>query len=274
MKAPFQVLLAAMCITGGAAQAHEFWIEAEDYTVGPGAEISATFRNGEEMVGSTLSYVPGRSARLDMAVGDEVVPVPVRIGDDPAVLVDGLPDGLVVIIHETTPADLTYRDRDGRTGWARFTGFVEHKDLTGVLAAHDARGLPREDVRERYTRFAKALVAVGDGAGSDRAFGLRTEFVALANPYTDDVAGGLPVRLLLDGTPRADAQIEFFARDPDGTVTIATLRTDADGVGLLPVRPGHEYLVDAVAMAPVETDGTGPAWHSLWAALTFAVPEG
>ena len=105
------------------------------------------------------------------------------------------------------------------------------------------------------------------------AFGLRTEFVALANPFTDDLAQGMPMRLLLDGTPRPDAQVELWARAPDGTVAISYHRTDAEGIVVLPVRAGHVYMADAVTLEAVEPVGDGdPEWLSLWANLTFAVP--
>ena len=63
---------------------------------------------------------------------------------------------------------------------------------------------------ETYRRYAKSLVAVGDGKGSDRDVGLDTEIIALANPYTDDVSGGLPVLVTLYGEPRKDAQVETY----------------------------------------------------------------
>ena len=66
-----------------------------------------------------------------------------------------------------------------------------------------------------------------------------TEIVAEANPYTDDLTAGLPVRVLYQGTPRADAQGEIFDKSPGGDVEITLTRTDADGRALIPVTPGH-----------------------------------
>ncbi|WP_308916219.1 DUF4198 domain-containing protein [Jannaschia sp. LMIT008] len=269
------ILTAALCIAAFQAQGHEFWIDAEDWTVPSNGTVTADFRNGEKFAGSAFSYIPRRSVRFDMAVGDAVRPVPARLGDSPAFAVPDLPDGLLVILHETADSTLTYGDKDGRTGWERFLAFGAHKDFGELAARHDSRGLPREGVRESYRRYAKALVAVGDGAGSDRAFGLRSEIVALANPYADEVTGGLPVRVLWDGAARADAQVELFARRPDGTVEVTLHRTDADGVAVLPVAPGHVYLADAVVLEPLEPAADGdPVWGTHWAALTFAVPEG
>ena len=127
---------------------------------------------------------------------------------------------------------------------------------------------------ENYYRFAKSLVAVGDGAGADRRVGLRTELVALANPYTDDVSGGLPVQLWYEDELQADYQIELFTRDAAGAVTITYHRTDAAGVALLPVAPGMTYMVDSVFLAPLEPTADSDAiWATYWANLTFTVPQ-
>ena len=232
------------------------------------------FRVGEAFVGSGYSFLPTRSARLDVVTGAGSAPLPARAGDSPAVTVGGLPEGLVAIVHETTESDLTWTDKPDRTGWERFVTFAEHKDAAEAVAAHEAAGLPREGVTEGYVRYAKALLGVGEAAGADRATGLRTEIVALANPYTDDLSGGLPVRVLLDGAPRAGAQVELFAQAPDGTVTVTTHPADGEGVAVLPVAAGHVYLADSVAFeeGPGFGGSEGPMWRTLWAALTFAVP--
>ena len=82
--------------------------------------------------------------------------------------------------------------------------------------------------------------------------------------------------MVLNGTPRADVQVEVFSRRA-GTkepALIQLYRTDALGIARFPVIHGHEYMVDNVALRPVEApNADDPVWHSLWANLTFAVPE-
>jgi len=138
---------------------------------------------------------------------------------------------------------------------------------------HKSRGLPDTGFKEAYSRYGKSLIAVGDGAGADQNVGLLTEIVALANPYTDDLTDGLPVQVLYEGKPRANVQVELFDRAPDGEVAVTLHRTDNTGVAVIPVAPGHEYLVDSVVMRAVgPADDKGHVWESLWASLTFKVP--
>lgn len=190
------------------------------------------------------------------------------MGDLPALQATA-PEGLAVIVHQTTPLSLRW------TKWETFTDFCKHKDFRWAIEDHKARGLPDDGFQESYTRYAKSLVAVGKGAGQDRASGMETEFVALANPYTDDISKGMPVLLLYQGKPRMDVQVEVFARAADGTVTDQFYRTDMEGKATIPVTPGVEYLFDAVVMRPLagSVAEETPVWESLWASLTFRVPD-
>jgi uncharacterized GH25 family protein len=182
----------------------------------------------------------------------------------------GLEDGLAILVHETTNSTLTYREFD------KFINFIEHKDFEGLPEAHRARGLPDVGFVESYRRFAKSLISVGSGAGQDRQVGLEIEIVALSNPYADDLSDGMAVQVYLNAAPRPDVQVEVFSRRT-GTkepAVIQLYRTDADGIARFPVLTGHDYMVDNVALRPVEPAGADdPVWHSLWANLTFSSPE-
>lgn len=250
------------------AQAHEFWISPESYQVAPGSAIIAELRVGENLKGAGYPYIPSRVARFDVLQGDTRHDTGSELGDRPALDLALAEPGLAIIVHETLDNTLKYPK------WERFVTFTDHKDFAWAQAAHQERGLPETGFIETYRRYGKSLIAVGDGSGRDAPVGLDTEIVALANPYTDDLSAGLPVRVLYFGAPRSDVQVELFARGPDGEVEVTLHRTDSAGVATLPMEPGTEYLVDSVvleALEPVE-DGD-PVWHTLWASLTFQTPQ-
>lgn len=248
--------------------AHEFWIDPEVYQVPSEGTITARLRVGEAFAGAEQSYLARNFDRFDLACSGALSSVEGRAGDRPALTVEAPRDGLCVVIHQTRDHTLTYRD------WQKFVNFVEHKDFAGVLTEHAARGLPETNFVELYSRYAKSLIAVGSGAGADADMGLETEIVAEANPYQDEMTDGLPIRVLYQGEPRADVQVELFAKPPSGAVVVTLHRTDADGRVTLPVEAGHAYLADAVVLrALTPTNDGDPVWESLWASLTFAVPE-
>ncbi|MGB3245525.1 MAG: DUF4198 domain-containing protein [Sulfitobacter sp.] len=251
--------------------AHEFWIVPEKYQVAPGSAIRADFKNGQEFKGNTLSYFEGRSARFETALGDDVKTVEARAGDAPALQMTAPDaDGLLVVLHETTPSTISYKE------WEKFAKFATHKDFPDAEADHTAAGWPRDGFRETYTRHIKSLIAVGNGAGSDKSYGMATEFVAVSNPYAPEFDDQMVVTLLYNDQPRADAQVEVFDQDTEGAVTISLHRTDTSGTATIPVMAGHSYLFDAVVLRPAADAGStenAPVWETLWAALTFAVPQ-
>lgn len=250
-----------------ASLAHEFWIDPLAYQIEAGTEIKAELRVGEEFGGTTYPYRPSQIERFDLVMDDQATEVTGRIGDNPALNMQAPAEGLVVVVHETTDNRLTY------TQFAKFEKFVAHKELKDAVTNHDKRGISREKFVETYRRYAKSLIGVGHSKGFDRAQGLKTEIVALANPYTDAMTE-MPVQVLLDGTPRADAQVELFERGANDEVEITLHRTDSDGNATLPVKPGYAYLIDAVVLEALPNDRPedGPVWKTHWAALTFAVP--
>lgn len=251
------------------AQGHEFWIDPHAFVIDPGENVVADLRVGEDYNGSAYSYLPTNFRQFGLVQGRAAVLVDGRLGDRPALSQVPPGEGLLVVLHETTDNKLTYSE------FAKFERFVTHKDARWTLAEHAERGLPDEGFSEAYSRYAKALVAVGDGRGQDRFLGLKTEFVAEANPYTDDLSGGFPVALFYQGEPRKDAQVEVFEKAEDGSVEIFLARTDEDGRATIPVKPGHRYMLDAVVLREPEralAEAGNVVWESLWANLTFEVP--
>ena len=213
-----------------------------------------------------LSWFAPRIASAQVVQGDDVEVYQGQPGDLPAMTVD-LDSGLTTVAYASIMSRLTY------DSWEKVISFATHKDIPWFEARHAERGLPETGVTEGYWRFSKTLVAGPDGTGADVDTGMETEFVALTNPFTDE--GPMRVRLLYQGSPRADAQVEMWEKS--GNVVEKTLhRTDAQGIVTLPVRPGYSYQIDAVVLREPESEDAiedGVMWESLWANMTFAVPE-
>lgn len=247
------------------ALSHEFWIKPQNYQVESGAPLLMDLMNGEKFEGGPQAFFQTRTARSELIQRDQTTPYTGRMGDVPAIQTIVLNEGLAVYLHQTRPATLKYKT------WEKFADFAKHKDFPDIRARQRARGFPEKDFFETYTRYTKALISVGHAGGQDAPTGMETEFVALSNPYIDDVAAGLPVLLLYQGNPRPDAQVEIFERAPNGQVAISLTRTDELGQVLIPVVSGHEYLLDAVILRPAP-EGQQAVWESLWAAMTYHVP--
>lgn len=250
------------------AFAHEFWISPESYVVQNGEELQARLRVGQEFSGPSYPFRSTQFENFELALGDATNPVEGRVGDDPALQTASLGEGLHIIIHQTTDSRLTYSE------FEKFAKFARSKNFEDALDEHTERGISKDRFVETYQRFAKSLIAVGNGEGEDRNFGMRTEIVLLENPYTD-FDGTVEAQVFLEGSPRPNTQVEVFERAPDQSVTITKIKTDASGIASVAVKKGHEYLLDSVSLVALENDDAqaGPVWKSLWAASTFFVPE-
>lgn len=266
----FLCVAAVLCsplLAANAVLAHESWLEPQQYQVETGGDLAADLKNGQGFNGSTLAYFKNNIVRFDMIMGDTSVPVEGRLGNIPALTTKApAVDGLLVLVYQSTESSLKYSE------WEKFLAFAEHKDFKTAEADHTAAGWPQENFREIYARYIKSLVGVGNGEGADMVTGMETEFVALTNPYSAAFDGTMQVQVLYQALPRAEAQVEIFQRDPKGEVVVTTTRTDDQGVASIPVTPGNEYLLDAVVLRPYAGDKDA-VWETLWAALTFKVPE-
>lgn len=266
MKLSRLVLAVTLSLSATSVFSHEFWIEPQKFQVENDEIMEIDLKNGQNFVGSKLSYFEKQFSRFELAQGDMLTPAQGRSGDQPALTTSVDQDGLLVVLHETTPTTLKYKE------WAKFAKFAAHKNFQNAEADHKAAGWPSENFRESYTRHVKALIAVGSGDGADQNYGMETEFVALANPYDDGFDGNMQVQLFFENMPRPNTQVEVFERAPDETVSISLHQTDDNGIAQIPVKPAHTYLFDAVVLQPYTNDDKA-VWQTLWAALTFQVPE-
>lgn len=261
-------LLPLLMMLAAPVHAHELWIEPLDWQPGVEGRLEADLVNGQLFEGLTLSYLPNMFTRFEVVANGAVTPVEGRMGNSPALAQPVLGDGLAVAVYQSSPSTVTYKE------WAKFLTFVDHKDLGDIAAQHKARSLPETDFKEVYTRYSKALIGVGAGAGADKIEGLETEIVALDNPYAGPL-DAMRVQVFYQGAARPDAQVELFEKAADGTVVVSLHRTDAEGIVAVPVRAGFEYMADAVVMrvpSAALAAEYGAVWETLWANLTFAVP--
>ena len=106
--------------------------------------------------------------------------------------------------------------------------------------------------------------------------GFETEFIAHTNLYATIDLHEFQFLLTYQQEPRANAQFEVFERAPGGDVILATYFTDAEGIGVVTVQAGHEYLLNAVVLREPSASvvsTTGAVWETLWASMTFSVPD-
>ena len=263
-------LILALGVASAGASAHEVWLEPENWVVAEQEPVTARLRNGEYFKGIELIWNDRSVVRAERWDNLGVQPIAGRLGDRPALATTAERDGLLTLLYKSSINTVDYTEYD------KFAEFLAEKGYEAILQQHAARRLPQAPIREAYSRYAKALVAVGSGQGADAPRGLEIELVALSNPYTSDPDAEMRFQAVYQGKPLADNQVTIFAKAPDGTVETSYRTTDDAGTVSIDTVPGHAYLIDTVLVREpnraVAARTRGAVWESLWASLTFRVP--
>jgi uncharacterized GH25 family protein len=264
-------LLRALLISGFAAfpatvPAHDFWIEPAQFVADPGTEIPIVLRVGQDLGGDTVPYINDwfSDYRVVTPAGPE--PVDAMLGDDPAGLFIAGEPGIYLIGYRSTRDFVELQPE-------KFRSYLRNEGLERIIDRRSERNETNLPARELYSRCAKSLLRIGAG-GPDGAYrlnlGYTLELMPERNPYTLSPGDSLPIVLLYDGKPLADALIVAFTSDrPEDK---SRIRTGADGRAELTLdRPGL-WLIKSVHMIQTES-GLGRAeWESFWASLTFRLP--
>jgi hypothetical protein len=150
-----------------------------------------------------------------------------------------------------------------------FEDYLRLYGLDDIVASRAARGEHSKLGRERFYRYAKALLIGREpSAGVTRPLGLDYEIV----PDGDPTARLAPFhgRLLYKGKPLANALVVAMLHGQP-SVHLET-HSDAQGAVTLPLpRPGI-WLIKSVHMVRASFFASED-WDSLWASLTFEIPE-
>jgi uncharacterized GH25 family protein len=259
------LLSAALSINSGMVAAHEFWIDPVSYTPAVGATVPIVFRIGSDFHGETFPYIRALDQHFSVTgPGGKSKPETLD-GDDPAAEVKFATKGLAIVAHQRGQEDVVFKTM------AAFEENLREEGLELLIEAHKSAGKPTADIRELYTRYAKALVQVGGGTGSDKALGLPYELVAESDPYIHPNGQPFAVRFLRDGKPLAGALVKCFQRDKPDSVAPKPqeIRTDADGRAACDISKSGEHMISTVHMVSgVAADRAD--WISHWATLSFA----
>ena len=252
------------------SSAHEFWLEPSDFQPKVGDVVTVDLVIGTHFDGFSSPYTPDEIAAFGLIDAAGNTAIVGRFGDMPAGQFVVAQVGLSLLYHQTTPSYVTYTKPE------KFISFAVEKGFADVAARYQKQTAENFRLVEKYRRFAKSLIMVGPASGQDQLLGLEMELVALTNPYQQSVSKEFTVAVYESGVPRPGAQVTVFIRHTPSDVEKKIIIADERGQVHLSLLPGRHYLFDSVKLQPIkDVDPIKNAeWESLWAALTFAVPEG
>lgn len=250
-----------LLLAAASARAHDFWIEPSTFHPAPGTTVAVGLRVGQDFIGDPVprlsAYISAFSVRQDGQ--DHDIGGTDRI--DPAGFFRADGSATAIISYASTGAYIELPAGE-------FEDYLRLYGLDDIVASRAARGEHDKIGRERFYRYAKALLTgVAQSASVAKPLGLDYEIV----PDEDPTARLAPFhgRILYAGKPLPGAKVVALLHG-EPTVHVET-HSDAQGAITLPLpRPGI-WLIKSVHMVRAGFFSSED-WDSYWASLTFDIP--
>ncbi len=173
--------------------------------------------------------------------------------------------GVYILAVETHPKVITL-EADA------FNAYLVADGLPHIYRLRVKENTLAQAAKERYSKSVKTLVQVGKGGQGDpcRVLGMTLEIVPLRNPFQCKTGTTLPVRVLFQSKPLAEANVGW-QHPGDGETARGYVRTDDKGAALIPLaRTGLITLRLTHMTRPKAKDYE---WESFWSTLTFLLPN-
>lgn len=257
-------LLFFFVIAPRVASAHDYWLEPETFFAPLGASLNVSMNMGDRLqieterplqLLRTVSFqMFGRNAIQNLMTTG-------RDGQMPVARIAPARAGNYLIAMERNPALVLLEPE-------KFTEYLTEEGLGSIITQRDELGESGRAGRERYRRYLKTLLQIGDRRDSTfgRRVGHQLEIVPMSNPYDLRVGDTLRVRVFFDGQPFAGVRI--FALTRNSQLTATTL---ADGTARFRLDREGLWLIRLVHMRRCARDCAEVEWESFWSAYTFGL---
>ena len=242
------------------SHAHELWLEPVNFKFN-NKEVSKIHINiGQNFIGSPFGYYDPSKKSLYLENKNQLINLPQRDGNFPAIQTQILDKGFHILNYETNYEFLKYESIE------KFEDFLKEQNFESTLDKFDKNKLPTES----YRRFAKALMTDGNKGFFIQKPKLDFEIIALTSPYS--LKDGLfEFQLFEKGNPLENWQITIFSRDEENSYK-EIVKTNPNGVGKIRIFENRTYLLSAVKLDKanyIDRLKHKSDWLSLWASLVF-----
>jgi len=258
----FAALAATAAFPSARVDAHDYWLQADNYHLAPGERLVVRLNMGEWLAAEEeKAHEIGRTERFEL-----------RLRDDVRNLAASTPEGLKPVFADNLTSEgaflftLVRGAANVEMPAEEFNQYLDHEGIVGLRAQ-------RATERERYWRFLKLLGRVGADNETDlhhRFTGAQFEIVLLQNPFTLQPGEEQIVQLLFDTKPLGGTTVFAVHRGADGALTKLNSVTDARGVARFTLAQPGMWLIRSVYLRPCK-GCKDVDWESYWTSYSFAL---
>lgn len=248
--------------------AHEYWLEPTSFFVKPGESVAVRMFVGEKL--KAEEERPFQSSktsvfRMYSAGGSFDLISAGRDGEVPLFTFSSAGEGTYLLALERTWSYITLSPDE-------FENYLREEGMDYIIAERRRRGESRQEGKERYSRYLKSLIQVGQRRDRTccRKTGQVFEIVPTENPYEKRSGERLRVQVFFRGRPLSNKTIFADVRNGQ-SLKSERYETDSNGFASLKIGASGVWLIRAVHMERCSRNCEGSDWQSFWTAMTFGV---
>jgi uncharacterized GH25 family protein len=250
------------------AFAHEYWFEADKFFVAPKEKTAIHLFVGEALKhDEERAFQLSKTNLLRLYSADDNLDLKTSLTDEALPIYNFSADkaGNYLFVLERNWSYIKLAPKD-------FEDYLREDGMEYIIAEREKLGESQKIASERYSRFLKTLLQVGNkhDATFKKIAGMKLEIVPLENPYSKKVGDNLKMQILFDGKPLADKTV--FANNRENTdVSSQKLTTDKNGKISVKLDRKGVWLIRLVFMQRCKTDCKEADWESFWGGFSFGV---
>lgn len=151
----------------------------------------------------------------------------------------------------------------------KFEDYLREDGIEFIIAERAKLGESKKEGSERYSRYLKSILQVGDKRTDiyKKKLGMKLEIMPLENPYSKRVGDKIKFQIFFDGKPLADRTI--FA--DNRTSEMQRTKTDKDGKATFKLDRSGLWIARLVNRQRCQIDCSEAVWESFRGAITFGV---
>ena len=257
----FFLLSMAMSIS-----AHEYWLEPESFFLEVGKPRPIRMYTGSGLkVEEERPFQASKTSLLKMFSSDGLFDLVGQARDEEAPILNFSSEksGTYVLAMDRNWSYITLDAQE-------FADYLKEDGIEYILDEREKLGESSKDGKERYSRYLKTILNVGnkrDKTYATRA-GLKLEIVPLENPYSKKIGDSLNFQILFGGKPLSGRTVLADNREGE-SISRQQVISDKNGNIAVNLDKKGVWMVRLVYMRRCTKNCEGADWESFWGSLTF-----
>ena len=247
----FLLIHILFCSTG--INAHELWIEANDYN--NQEKLAAHIKVGQNLIGESYPFINEETEKLILQTRNNNKLIKQYDGDYPAIQQNINKNELGYLYYQSNKVFLEYENK------AKFKEFIDEYDLK-------ISKIKSNQPTEIYQRFAKIIFNYKNNRFYVSKSTLDFEIINLNNPASNNKA---QIKIVLDNQPFKNKTFLVFYKNKQESF-FKKNSTDSDGFANIDISKRGLYLISAVDLKKTNSLDKlryKSNFFSRWASLTF-----